>query len=132
MSTISAHRPARANLQSDDRDGPLPACRHVQCSESIGTSSLLAAAARRAARIAFETRAVAYKREISALLAGFALVSLHPRFADEVGVAPFGRSFDGAGLGVSDRRRRPALRGARLSLDDVAGARDTGGRQAVE
>ena len=103
MSTISAHRPTRANLQFDDPDGPLPGSRHVQCSESIGTSALLAAAARRAARIAFETRSVAHKREIPALLTGFALVSLHPRFADEVGVAAFGLSFDGTGMGVRDR-----------------------------
>lgn len=103
MSTISAHRPTRASLQFDDPDGPLPGCRRVQCSESIGTSTLLAAAARRAARIAFETRAVAYKREISAFLTGFALVSLHPRFADEVGVAAFGLSFDATGMRVRDR-----------------------------
>src|SRR5262245_17984260 len=126
MSTISAHRPARKNFQPDDLHGPLPWCRHVQCSETIGPSSLSAAAARRAARIAFETRAVAYKREVSALLTGFALVSLHPRFADEVGVAPFGWSFDGAGLGVCDRRRRPRLCCAVLSLEDMAGASDTG------
>src|SRR5262245_34999507 len=98
MSTISAHRLARANLQSDDRDGPLRGCRRVQCKESIGTSARLTAAARRAARIAFETRAVANKREIPALLTGFALVSLHPRFADAVGVAAFDLSFDGTGM----------------------------------
>src|SRR5262245_950285 len=102
MSTISAHRPTRANLQRDDPDGPLPGNRHAQCSETIGTSALLAAAARRAARIAFETRAVAYQREVSALLTGFALVSLHPRLADEVGVAAFGLSVDAADMGVRD------------------------------
>ena len=44
----------------------------------------LAAAARRTARIAFETRAVAHEREISALLARLALVPLYARFADEI------------------------------------------------
>ena len=101
MSTISAP-PTRANFQSDDPDSPLPGSRHVQCSESVGTSALLAAAARRAARIAFETRAVAHKREVPAFLAGFAFVTLHPRLADEVGIATFGLSFDGADLGVRD------------------------------
>src|SRR5262245_30015722 len=103
MSTISAHRPTRASLQFDDPDGPLPGSRDVQCSESSGTSTRLAAAARRAARIAFETRSVAHKREIPALLTGFALVSLHPRFADAVGVAAFVLSFDSASMGVHDR-----------------------------
>ena len=80
-------------------------CLAVDSSNAVRASEhqrALATAARRAARIAFETRAVAHKREVPAFLAGFAFVTLHPRLADEVGIATFGLSFDGADLGVRD------------------------------
>ena len=44
----------------------------------------LAASARRAAGIAFETGAVTHEREVSTLLARLAFIALPARFADEV------------------------------------------------
>lgn len=75
----------------------------------------LATATGRAAGIAFQARAIADEREVSALLASLALVSLHARFADAVGRAPLTQCLDGAGHVLG--RLRSDNRPGRLGLD---------------
>src|SRR5512145_83994 len=89
----------------------------------------LATAARRAAGIAFETRAIANEGEVSALLTRFAFIALHPRFADEVGLAPFDQRLDGKGDGLRDRN---GLSSAGLSLENMAGAGHARRRHPIE
>jgi len=65
-------------------------------------SLLLAASAGRAAGVALEAGAVADQGKVSALLASFAFVTLHPRFTDQIGLAPFSECLDGARYGLRE------------------------------
>ena len=75
---------------------PFRYCHNASLLRAGWLSITLTTSARRTARIAFETRAVADEREVPAFSTCFPFITLNARFGDKIGRAAFSERLDGA------------------------------------